>query len=71
MMVGVYSFFAAERVQRAPAAEYRRGRIVRRWFPFLISFIESREWVWLERIGGAAAFFAGLFLLIAYFGFAK
>jgi hypothetical protein len=68
MMVGAYSLFAAPRAQRAAAAEYRSGRVIRRCLPFLISFIESREWVRFERIGGAATFLAGLFLLIATSG---
>src|SRR4029453_19034348 len=71
LVVGAYSLFAAQRAQRAAAAEYRGSHFVRRWFPFLIPYVESREWVLLERIGGAASLFACFVLLIAYFAFVK
>jgi arginine repressor len=68
MVAGAYSLVATRRAQQTAASEYRRSRVIRQWFPFLISLIESEEWIWLRRISGAASVVAGLFLLIAYFG---
>jgi hypothetical protein len=68
LVAGAYSLTATRRAQRTAALEYRRSRIIRQWLPFLISFIESEEWIWLRRISGVASVLAGLFLLIAYFG---
>jgi hypothetical protein len=71
LITGGYSIAATRRAQRSAATEYRRSDVIARWAPFLISFIESEEWIWLRRVGGVATFVAGLLLLIAYFGLVK
>ena len=71
VITGGYSIAATRRAQRSAATEYRHSDVFARWAPFLISFIESEEWIWLRRVGGIVTFLAGLFLLVAYFGLAR
>ena len=71
VITGEYSIAATRRTQRSVATQYRRSYVIARWAPFLISFIESKEWIWPRRLGGVVTFLAGMFLLVAYFGFVR